>query len=104
MEVYFCSNEVQWEVLGEIEDSRRGDKCSKDDWDHGLLISCPFSLVSYNPLLDLLNVIDIWRKLGSYIKKKMMNTLGLRDHEIMSRNVNWKCLFVSLKLFSLLIF
>ena len=63
-----------------------------------------FSLVSYNPLLDLLNVIDIWRKLGSYIKKKMMNTLGLRDHEIMSRNVNWKCLFVSLKLFSLLIF
>ena len=41
MEVYYRSNEVQGEVLGEIEDSRRGDKCSKDDWDHGLLISCP---------------------------------------------------------------
>ena len=26
-------------MLGETEDSQRGGKCSKDDWEHGLLIS-----------------------------------------------------------------
>ena len=25
--------------MGETEDSRRDDKCSKNDWEHGLLIS-----------------------------------------------------------------